>query len=93
MRGSGLGSRGGGGGGGGGGKTAHTDTLRSWCDAHCLQPRLMARAREIRNNLHGMLKRFAPVDTPLSSCGDDTVAVGYTLLLVDHNPPSDITLS
>ena len=57
-----------------------SDTLRSWCDAHCLQPRLMARAREIRNNLEKMLQRFAPIDTPLSSCGDDTVAVRKCLV-------------
>ena len=85
MRGQGPGSRGGGGGGGGGMKDktvqstqSDKDTLRSWCDAHCLQPRIMARAREIRNNLRRMLQRFAPVDTPLSSCGEDTVAVSHT---------------
>ena len=83
MSGSGMGSRGGGGGGSGGTKTIssqQSDTLRSWCDAHCLQPRLMARAREIRNNLEKMLQRFAPIDTPLSSCGDDTVAVRKCLV-------------
>jgi HrpA-like RNA helicase len=31
----------------------------SWCDSMCLQSRVMARAREVRDRLTGMLKKYA----------------------------------
>ena len=72
-----------GGGSSSGGSTSNksrADSVRSWCDSHCLQSRILTRAAEVRAHLRGMLVRFAPRGCALSSCGEDTVAVRKCLV-------------
>jgi ATP-dependent RNA helicase DDX35 len=59
----------------------------SWCDSMCLQSRVMARAREVRERLHGMLRSYASKKQALvgegsaiSSCGDDDETVRKCLV-------------
>jgi ATP-dependent RNA helicase DDX35 len=52
----------------------------SWCDSMSLQYRVLARAREIRKNLHSVLLRSAEPGTLISSCGDDDVTVRRCLV-------------
>jgi HrpA-like RNA helicase len=59
----------------------------SWCDSMCLQSRVMARAREVRERLHGMLRSYAckrqtltGEATVIASCGDDDETVRKSLV-------------
>jgi ATP-dependent RNA helicase DDX35 len=52
----------------------------SWCDSMSLQHRVLARAKEIRKNLHSVLLRSAEPGTVISSCGDDDVTVRRCLV-------------
>lgn len=52
----------------------------SWCDSLSLQPRILARAREIRKNLHSVLVRCSEKGAVISSCGDDDTAVRRCLV-------------
>jgi len=61
-------------------KGSRADAGRSWCDAHCLQPRMLARAAEVRAHLKGMLRRVAHHGAEFESCGEDTVAVRQCLV-------------
>ena len=65
---------------GGYGKSSRADAGRSWCDSHCLQPRILARAFEVRAHLKGMLRRVAHQGAQFESCGEDTVAVRQCLV-------------
>lgn len=59
----------------------------SWCDSMCLQSRVMARAREVRERLYGMLKSYASKrqsltgeDRGITSCEEDDEIVRKCLV-------------
>lgn len=47
----------------------------SWCDSMCLQHRILVRAREIRQYLEKMIKKYLCRGETLDSCGNDTIAI------------------
>lgn len=52
----------------------------SWCDSMSLQYRVLARAKEIRKNLHSVLLRCGEKGSVISSCADDDAAVRRCLV-------------
>jgi len=51
-----------------------------WCDSMCLQFRILARAQEIRGHLLRSLSSHSADGQPLSSCGEDSVAIRKCLV-------------
>lgn len=47
----------------------------SWCDSMCLQHRILVRAKEIRQYLEKMIRKYLCKGETVSSCGNDTVAI------------------
>ena len=60
--------------------SSSSSAASSWCDSMMLQPRILARAREVRGHLENLLKKFSPPDAIIASCGHDSDTVRRCLI-------------
>ena len=58
----------------------HESEGRNWCDSMCLNHRILVRAKEIRRNLKGMLRRFGPEGGVIASSEQDLSAIKKCLV-------------